>query len=157
MESLTQKVMNPDDGQARPSSGACNAVTTKYRLMDIREVWKKAYANAEVDWLTFLEAPSYFAKRGSTLMTKADQLAYIERNRRRIVARNTDVELSEELHEVQEHRGWATVAGRATVRRKNEVNRSDFLELWVMIEDRWQIASLCIDELETDEDNSTRT
>ena len=157
MKSLTRDSTNHDDEQALSTFGAANDATPKYRLMDIREVWKKAYLNAEVDWLTFLETPSYFAKRGSTFMTKSHQLAYIERNRRRILVRNADAEVSEELHQVQEHRGWATIAGRATVRWKNELNRSDFFELWVMIEDRWQIASLCIEELDTNQDNSTRT
>lgn len=56
-------------------------MTKAYSVKQIREVWINAYLNGETDWLAYLEAPSFFVKRNAELISKADQLAYLERSR----------------------------------------------------------------------------
>lgn len=121
----------------------------KYKLLDIREVWKNAYRNVETDWLLFLEAPFYFAKRGANIISRAEQIAYLERNREKILGRqkNASDDYREEIKEVHERDGWATVAGSIISRDfTGNVNYGEFLEVWIFLTERWQIASLCIDE-----------
>ncbi|RDJ97607.1 hypothetical protein [Paraburkholderia lacunae] len=123
-------------------------MSKKYSLQQIREVWINAYLNGEVDWLSYLEAPSFFVKKNAELISKADQIAYVERSRTKFPnKRARDVEFRETVKEMQEHKNWATVSGSASFRRNGEiVSQCEFFELWLIVEDRWQIASLCIED-----------
>jgi hypothetical protein len=120
-------------------------MSRKYSLKHVREVWINAYLNGEVDWLAYLEAPFFFVKSNAELISKADQIAYIERNRAKFPHRN--VEFRETVTGMQEHKNWASVSGSAWLKRNGKVvNRCEFFELWLIVEDRWQIASLCTED-----------
>lgn len=119
-----------------------------YSVKQIREVWINAYLNGETDWLAYLEVPSFFVKRNAELISKADQLAYLERSRAKFPNKRTgDVEFRETVTAMHEHKNWATVSGSAWVKRNGEiVSQCEFFELWLVAEGRWQIASLCIED-----------
>ncbi|WP_206997119.1 hypothetical protein [Trinickia mobilis] len=121
----------------------------KYSLKQMREVWIDAYLNGEVDWLAYLEAPSFFVRKGAEQISKAGQMANIERSQAKFPNRRPgDVEFKELISEIREHTEWATVSGFASFRRKGEiVSQCEFFELWLVLENRWQIASLCIEDI----------
>ncbi|AZE50118.1 hypothetical protein C4K04_4459 [Pseudomonas chlororaphis] len=123
-------------------------MSNKYSLKQIREVWINAYLNGEVDWLSYLEASTFFIKRNSELISKAEQIAYIERSRTKFPNKKAGAaKLRETVKEMQEHKNWTTVSGLACFERDGEiVNQCEFFELWLLVENRWQIASLCIED-----------
>lgn len=123
-------------------------MNNRYSLNHIREVWINAYLNGEVDWLSYLEAPTFFVKRGDKLISKSEQISFIERSREKYpTKKHKEVEFIESTIDIKEHKGWATVFGSALFKRNGEIiSQSNFFELWLVIEERWQIASLCIDD-----------
>lgn len=123
-------------------------MNSKYKLTDVREMWVRAYFNGETDWLDFLQTPTFFAKRGENFITKAEQLAFIDRNKGKFVAAKKSNNPAMELEKsIVEHNGWATVTGfYESTSDKGLSIRSSFLEVWVVIDARWQIASLCVDD-----------
>lgn len=123
-------------------------MSKKYSLNQIRDVWINAYLNGEVDWLTYLEAPSFFVTRNGGIISRSEQIAYIERSRRKFPNKRAgNVEFGETVAEMQEHKSWATVSGSAWIKRNGEiVSQCEFFELWLIVESRWQIATLCIED-----------
>ncbi len=123
-------------------------MSRQYSLKQIREVWINAYLNGETDWLAYLETPSFFVKHNAELVSKASQISSIDRGFARFPGkRTTDVEFSETLKQWQEHKNWATVEGSARIKRNGEVvSQCEFFELWLIADDRWQIASLCMED-----------
>lgn len=120
----------------------------KYSLGRIREIWINAYLNGEVDWLAYLEAPCFFVKENSGLTFKANQIANVSRSRARFKNKmEVDFEFKEAVEQLHEYREWATVLGSACFKRGGKiVNECRFFELWILVNDRWQIASLCLEE-----------
>lgn len=125
-------------------------MNSKYLLKQIREVWIDAYLNGEVDWLSYLESPSFFIKRGEELISKSEQISYIKRSRSKFPTKKQEgVEFRESIIEIREHNGWSTIFGSASFKRNGEiVSQCNFFELWLIIEERWQIASLCIEDFD---------
>ncbi|MHA7683670.1 hypothetical protein [Cupriavidus sp. PET2-C1] len=123
-------------------------MNNRYLLNQIREVWINAYLNGEVDWLSYLEAPTFFVKRGDKLIFKSEQISFIERSRAKFPTKKSKgVEFRESIIDMQERKGWATVYGSASFKRNGEiVSQCNFFELWLIIDERWQIASLCIED-----------
>lgn len=121
----------------------------KYSIMQIREVWINAYLNGEVDWLDYLEIPLFFVIRNGRHISKSEEIEFIERSRRKFPNRRTNnVEYAEVIDEMQERKYWATVTGSAKI-KKNDVIASqfDFFELWLVVDNRWQVAKLCIEDI----------
>lgn len=120
----------------------------KYRLSQIREVWINSYLRGETDWLIYLEAPLFFVTRNAEIITKQEQIAHITRNHEKLSKSSAnDIEFGEEVTAMEEHKYWATVSGRAWLKRDGEFfNQCRFLELWIIANKRWQIASLCIED-----------
>ncbi|WP_316893421.1 hypothetical protein, partial [Ralstonia mannitolilytica] len=87
-------------------------------------------------------------------VSKADQIAYIERSRTKFPNRRAgNVEFKETVTAMQEHKNWATVAGSAWFKRKGEiVSQCEFFEFWLIVEGRWQVASLCIEDTDRTEE-----
>lgn len=129
-------------------------MSKKYSFKQIRAVWINAYLNGEVDWLAYLEAPSFFIQRNAERVSKADQIAYIERSRTKFPNRRAgNVEFKEAVTAMQEHKNWATVAGSAWFKRNDQiVSQCEFFELWLIVEGRWQVASLCIENTDRTEE-----
>lgn len=122
---------------------------SKYNLRDIRKMWQEACLNVSVDWLKYLERPTYFAKRGEEIMFRPEQLAYLERNKEKVAVRRAQYITEESSVEIHDHGGWATISGFATSKDSTGVlGRHKFYEVWIVVDDRWQIASLFIDELD---------
>ena len=93
-----------------------------YALKDVREVCIRAYLNGEVDWLAYLEAPSFFVKKNADLISKASQIAYIERSRAKFPKRSeSDIAFSETVTHMQQYKHWATVAGTALTKRDGDI------------------------------------
>ncbi|MCY1543444.1 hypothetical protein D9M68_792640 [compost metagenome] len=119
----------------------------KYSLKQIRAVWINAYLKGEVDWLGYLEAPCFFIKDSDELIFKANQIANIERRRAKFPnKRATDFEFKETVERFHEYSSWAVVSGSACFKRGGDiVSQCNFFELWLLMDDRWQIASLCLE------------
>ncbi|WP_139207452.1 hypothetical protein [Phytopseudomonas flavescens] len=123
---------------------------TNFSLKVVRQAWIDAYFKSDVDWLAHVESPFFFVKRGAIVMSKKEQLSLIERNRRKVPI--ADTVFNETTTQTQEHTGWATISGSASVTRDNElVNEYKFFELWLILHGRWQIASLCYDDINNNE------
>lgn len=125
-------------------------MNSKYSLTQVRDVWVNARLNAEVDWLDYLEAPTFFLRANGELVSKANQIAYIERSRKKFPNKRAgEAEFKETGIEIQQHKSWATVTGSACLKRDGKiVHQFEFLELWLIQAGRWQIASLCIEDIE---------
>ncbi len=125
-------------------------MSSKYSLTQVREVWVNARLNGEVDWLDYLEAPTFFLKANGELVSKANQIAYIERSRKKFPNKRAgEAEFKETGIGIQQHKSWATVTGSACLKRDGKiVHQFEFLELWLIVGGRWQIASLCIEDIE---------
>jgi hypothetical protein len=97
-----------------------------------------------------LETTSFFVKRNAEVITKAEQIKNIERNRTKLSNNKTGmVKFRETTTEIQEHKNWATVSGGACFERNGEiVSQCEFFELWLIVENRWKIASLCIEDID---------
>ncbi|AOK63131.1 hypothetical protein WL71_05235 [Burkholderia ubonensis] len=122
----------------------------KYTLEQIREVWLNAYFNGETDWLAYLEAHLFFVTRNGELISKSEQIEFIERSRAKFPSKRANiVEFGETVAEMKKQDHWATVSGSAWIKRNGEiVSQCDFFELWLMVENRWQIATLCIEDID---------
>ncbi|CAM2182873.1 hypothetical protein BLAT2472_60293 [Burkholderia latens] len=53
----------------------------------------------------------------------------------------------DEITKISEKQQWASFSGTGSMRRDGRIlTMFDFLELWLICDDRWQIAALCYDE-----------
>ncbi|WP_148283904.1 hypothetical protein [Burkholderia cepacia] len=106
--------------------------------------------NGEVDWLAYLEAPSFFVNRNGVHISKSEEIAFIEVSRRKFPNKRTnDVKYTEVIDQMRERKNWATVYGSAQITRDGEVaSQFDFFELWVIVESRWQVVMLCIEDID---------
>lgn len=114
-------------------------------LGKVRKLWTEAYFKGDVDCLADIESPFFFVKSGATIISKDEQLSNVRKNRyKRLINNWNIVDFSESIDEVCERPGCTTVSGCATVYWKREiVGRYDFFEVWMIVDDRWQIAYLC--------------
>jgi hypothetical protein len=121
----------------------------EYSLLDVRAVWIDSYRKGLLDWLSYLESPFFFVKRGDKIMSKREQLAVIDRSRLASLSGwASDLDFNESIEEIRDFSGWSTVFGSAMFSRNGEVvGEYRFFELWIMSEGRWQIASLCYDDM----------
>lgn len=122
----------------------------KYSIKQIREVWTNAYLNGEVDWLSYLESSSFFVKKGASLTSKSEQITNIKRNQAKLPGKkHGEVEFKESVMEIRERSNWTTVSGFASFKRNGKiVSQCEFFELWLIIDDRWQITSLCVEDID---------
>jgi hypothetical protein len=119
----------------------------KYSLLQMRDVWIDAYMNGDIDQLNFVESSHFFIKRGSRILTKTQQLSYIQRHLSEQTWRNFGLHVHDEIMEITQKPQWASFSGIGSMRRDGRILTTfDFLELWLIFEDRWQIAALCYDE-----------
>ncbi|QEM83614.1 nuclear transport factor 2 family protein [Halomonas binhaiensis] len=118
-------------------------------LEKVRKLWIEAYFKGDVDCLADIESPFFFVKSGETIISKDEQLSNVRKNRyKRLVNKCDIVDFRESIDEVREHPGCTTVSGRATVYCESEiVGRYDFFEVWMVVDDRWQIAYLCYEAI----------
>jgi hypothetical protein len=124
-------------------------MNNEYSLLDVRAVWIDSYRKGLLDWLSYLESPFFFVRRGDKVMSRREQLAVMERSRSAsLFGLAGDLDFNESIEEIRDFSGWSTVFGSATFSRKGEVvGKYRFFELWLISEGRWQIASLCYDDI----------
>ncbi|MCA8090566.1 hypothetical protein LGM65_06620 [Burkholderia anthina] len=121
----------------------------KYDLPQMRNVWIDAYMNGDTDQLNFVESPHFFVKRGDRILTKQQQIFYIQRHLSGKAWVHFGLHVHNEITEITEQRQWASISGTGSMRRDGRtLVRFNFLELWLIHDDRWQIAALCYDEKE---------
>ena len=124
-------------------------MNTKYGLLEMRDVWIDAYMNGDIDQLNFVESPHFFVKRGNRILTKLQQISSIRRQLSEKTWHGFALHVRDEITEFEESRLWASVSGTGSMQRDGRVlSRFDFLELWLINDDRWQIAALCYEEKE---------
>jgi len=103
----------------------------------------------DTNQLNFVESSHFFVKRRDRTMTKSQQIAYIRRHQSENTWCHFGLHVHNEITEISEDRGWASISGTGSMRRDGRVLvRFSFLELWLIQDDRWQIAALCYDEKE---------
>jgi hypothetical protein len=119
-------------------------MSRKYSLASIREVWLDAYLNGDASWLEYLEAPCFVVVNGPTLVSKAEQIAYLERSRQKFPGgRNGDFSFTQSVHRTLERESWATVVGSfVSSRNGRQISNCDFSEFWISTEGSWRITSL---------------
>jgi len=122
----------------------------KYSIMQIREVWINAYLHGEVDWLDYIEIPLFFVIRNGRSISKSEEIEFIERSRRKFPNRRADnVEYAEVVDQMQERKYWGTVSGSAKIKKNGAIaSQFYFFELWLVVDNRWQIAKLCIEDID---------
>ncbi|AXK66687.1 DUF4440 domain-containing protein [Burkholderia sp. IDO3] len=121
----------------------------KYSLLQMRDVWIDAYMNNDIDQLNFMENPHFFVKQGDRILTKPQQISHLQRHLSEKGQRNFDLQVHNEITAITESPHWASISGTGSTRRDGSVlTRFKFLELWLIHDDRWQIAALCYDEQE---------
>ncbi|RQR27080.1 DUF4440 domain-containing protein [Burkholderia sp. Bp9143] len=126
---------------------------TKYDLLEMRDVWIDAYMSGDVDQLNFVESAHFFVKRGGRILTKLQQISSIERHLSEKTGFNLGLHVHTEITVIAEDRHWASISGTGSMRRDGRtLTRFDFLELWLVNDDRWQIAALCYDEKECEDE-----
>ncbi|WP_137079890.1 hypothetical protein [Halomonas caseinilytica] len=120
----------------------------KIPLKSVRQAWIEACANGQADWLDYIESPSFFIKKGGDVITKKDQLWSVERSRKKhSLTDKKQFSFSHLEEEIHERDGWAVIKGFGCVKINNkEVNSYGFLELWVVLDGRWKIASICYNQ-----------
>ncbi|MGN8192190.1 hypothetical protein PPH94_015970 [Burkholderia cepacia] len=122
-------------------------MNTKYGLLEMRDVWIDAYVNGDIDQLNFVESPHFFVKRGNRILTRLQQISSIQRHLSEKTWRGFALHVRDEITEFQEGRLWASISGTGSMQRDGRIlSRFDFLELWIISDDRWQIAALCYEE-----------
>ena len=122
----------------------------------MRDVWIDAYMNGDVDQLNFVESPHFFVKRGKRILTKSQQISYIQRHLLEQTWCNFGLYVHDEITKISEKNQWASFSGTGSMRRDGRILTTfDFLELWLICDDRWQIAALCYDE--KDQESGTTT
>ncbi|WP_323121656.1 hypothetical protein [Burkholderia alba] len=103
--------------------------------------------NGDTDQLNFVESTHFFVKRGDRILTKSQQIAYIQRHGAEKTWRNFGLDIHNEIKNVAESQRWATISGTGAMQRDNKtLSRFDFLELWLINSGRWQIAALCYED-----------
>ncbi|WP_253574757.1 hypothetical protein [Burkholderia multivorans] len=108
--------------------------------------------NGDTDQLSFVENSHFFVKRGNKVLTKPQQISYIQRHLREQTWCNFDLRVHDTVMEISEHRQWASISGTGTMQRNGIVlSQFDFLELWIIFDNRWQIVALCYDEKERED------
>ncbi|WP_230461586.1 hypothetical protein [Burkholderia ubonensis] len=123
----------------------------RYSLCQMRAVWIDAYLNGDVDQLAFVESPHFFVKRGTRILTKSQQLAHLQRHSPERTGRHFSWQAHGEMTEFAESRQWASIRGSGSMRCDGTiVSAINFVELWLVQDERWQIAALCYDEREND-------
>lgn len=123
---------------------------TKFPLEIVRQAWIDAYFKGAVDWLAHVESPYFFVKRGEVVISKSEQLSIIKKNQKKMPP--SDTIFNEKIESMCEHSGWATISGSASIARNGElISEYMFFELWLILNGRWQIASLCYDDVAHDE------
>lgn len=119
----------------------------RYSLLQMRDVWIDAYMNGDVDQLNFVESSHFFVKRGGRILTKSQQISYIQRHLLEQTWCNFGLYVHDEITKISEKQQWASFSGTGSMRRDGRILTTfDFLELWLIFDDRWQIAALCYDE-----------
>ncbi|WP_230975304.1 hypothetical protein [Burkholderia multivorans] len=123
-----------------------------YSLCQMRAVWIDAYLNGDVDQLNFVESPHFFVKRGTQILTKSQQLAHLQRHASEQTRRNCNWHAHGETTEYAESGQWASIRGAGSMLCDGKtVSAVNFFELWLVDDNRWQIAALCYDERENDD------
>ncbi|MDP9582001.1 UNVERIFIED_ORG: hypothetical protein J2791_001283 [Burkholderia contaminans] len=120
---------------------------TKSSLMKMRRSWVNAYVDGDIGQLNLAESAHFFVKRGSKILTKAQQISQIQRRLSEETWGDFDFHTHDEITEISENQHWASIKGKGSMRRDGKMrSRFDFLELWLVDDGRWQIAALCYDE-----------
>ncbi|WP_175792368.1 hypothetical protein [Burkholderia ambifaria] len=121
----------------------------KYGLSQMRNVWIDAYMNGDVDQLNFVESPHFFVKRRDRVLIKNQQISYIQRHLSENTWCHFGLHVHNEATKIIECREWASISGNGSMRRDERILVwFSFLELWLVHDNRWQIAALCYDETE---------
>ncbi|MBN3843713.1 MULTISPECIES: DUF4440 domain-containing protein [Burkholderia] len=120
---------------------------TKSSLLKMRSAWVSAYVDGDIAQLNLAESSHFFVKRGSKILTKAQQISQIQRHLSEETWGEYDFHTHDEITEISENQQWASITGKGSMRRDGKIrSRFDFLELWLVDDGRWQIATLCYDE-----------
>jgi hypothetical protein len=120
---------------------------TRYSLSQMRDVWIDAYLHGDTDQLNFVQSPHFFVMYANKILTKSQQIAYITRHRSEHTWHYPGVSLRHNITSIVESPRWTAISGFGEMRRDdNALSRFEFLELWLIIDNRWQIASLCYEE-----------
>ena len=119
-------------------------MTRRYSLDSIREVWVNAYFAGEVEWLAYLEVPSFIIVSRVGLTTKSEQIHNIERSKKAFpFGKLLPVVFEQTVLQTTQHEGWASVVGTVTSRRgEHIVSDINFSEIWLAVNNSWRIASL---------------
>jgi hypothetical protein len=119
-------------------------MSTRYSLSQMREVWIDAYLHGDIDQLNFVQSPHFFVMHADKILTKIQQIAYITRHRAEHTWHYPGVSLHHDVTSLVEGPRWTTLSGSGEMRRGNcTLSRFQFIELWLISDNRWQIASLC--------------
>ncbi|CAB3763082.1 hypothetical protein GQ57_22065 [Burkholderia sp. MSh2] len=122
---------------------------TRYGLLEMRDVWIDAYMNGDIDQLKFVESPHFFVKRGDRILTRLQQISAMQRHLSEKTWRGFSLQVRDEITAIEESPLWASISGTGSMQRGEGIlTRFDFLELWLVNDDRWQIAALCYEEKE---------
>ncbi len=119
----------------------------RYSLSQMREVWIDAYLHGDTEQLNFVQSPHFFVMRTAEILTKSQQIALITRRRTEQTGNFPGVSLRHDVTSIVEGPRWSTISGFGEMRCGNDtLSRFEFLELWLISDNRWQIASLCYGE-----------
>ncbi|WP_423393105.1 hypothetical protein [Burkholderia sp. LMG 21824] len=128
---------------------------TKYDLIQMRDVWIDAYTNGDIDQLSFVESPHFFVKRGDIIITRHQQISHIKQHLSENTWRRFDLGFRDETIRITESKQWASISGTSSIRRDGmALIWFNFLEPWLACDDRWQIAALCYDEKNSEDDTA---
>lgn len=118
-------------------------MTSLFPLSSVREVWIDAYFSGDLEWLSYLEAPTFIVIEGDIVTSKKEQLQFLEVSKRKFPRGRSGVNLAHTVVEHREMSGWASVAGHFTLTRDGVVHRTgSFFEIWAIVDRRWNIYSL---------------
>ncbi|MBP0716337.1 hypothetical protein ABXK61_23935 [Burkholderia sola] len=119
----------------------------KYSLLQMRDVWIDAYISGDIDQLNFVESAHFFVKRRDRILTKVQQIASIQRRLAEKTWPDCGPRIHQDITAIVEDHSWASISGTGSMASNGkDLTRFDYLELWVVNENRWQIAALCYDE-----------
>jgi hypothetical protein len=120
---------------------------TRYSLSQMRDVWIDAYLHGDTEQLHFVQSPHFFVMHKNKILTKIQQIAQITRRRSEQAVHYPHVSFRHDVTSIIDGQLWTTISGFGEMRRGDDtLSRFEFLELWLISDNRWQIASLCYEE-----------